>query len=405
MRHDVQVRLVEEMLARLDAGVNVDAGGLRRNPTSVYVDPELAARERAAFFAGHPQMLGLSGDLPEPGSFMTNDDLGVPILAARDAGGTFVAMVNACRHRGARVVDAERGNTRRFTCPFHNWSYAIDGALAGLPKRDHFGHIDSACHGLIRLPAVERYGLLWVHPDPAGKIDVDALLTAELADELAHWRLDQLHSSDRDRYDIACNWKLAIDTFGETYHFPALHRNTIHRGFHGNVSCYETFGRNHRFLLCRRDIDAMRHLPREQWNIAVATLPAYWLFPNVQLLPTVDGCFLVRVYPHPTDPGRHTSRIGFYLRPGVTEASEAAAARAAELRTVAQLFASIIRDEDYAMSASQQSTANSGALTEVVFGRNEPALHHYHNTYRAALGMELLPLLDDADPEHEAATR
>jgi phenylpropionate dioxygenase-like ring-hydroxylating dioxygenase large terminal subunit len=393
----MQVRLVEEMLGRLDAGVNVDAGGLRRNPTSVYVDPELAAKERAAFFAGHPQLVGLSGDLPEPGSFMTIDDLSVPIIAVRAADGTFVAMVNACRHRGARVVDEERGEARRFTCAFHNWSYSTDGELVGLPKRDHFGQIDLSCHGLVRLPAVERHGLLWVHPDPAGSIDVDALLTRELADELAHWHLDELRCMDRDSYDIACNWKLAIDTFGETYHFPALHQNTLNFGFHGNVSCYDTFGRNHRFLLCRRAIDVMRHLPREEWNIAVATLPAYWLFPNVQLLPTVDGCFLVRVYPHPTDPGRHTSRIGFYLREGVSESSEGAEARAQQERTLAQLFASIIRDEDYVMSASQQATANSGALPEVVFGRNEPALHHYHNTYRAALGMELLPLLDDVE--------
>lgn len=401
MRHDVQVRLIDEMLGRLDAGTNIDAGGLRRNPTAVYVDPELATRERAAFFNGYPQLIGLSGDLPEPGSFMTIDDLGVPILAARADDGTFVAMVNACRHRGARVVNEERGEARRFTCAFHHWSYATDGALVGLPKRDHFGRIDESCHGLIRLPAVERHGLLWVHPDPNGAIDVDALLTPELADELAHWQLDELHCTDRDHYDIACNWKLAIDTFGETYHFPALHQNTLNNGFHGNVSCYETFGRNHRFLLCRRSIDQMRHLPREEWNIAVATLPAYWLFPNVQLLPTVDGCFLVRVYPHPTDPGRHISRIGFYLRPGVTEAAEGAEARAQLQRTLAQMFASIIRDEDYVMSASQQATANSGALTEVVFGRNESPLHHYHNTYRAALGMELLPLLDDVGASNE----
>jgi len=396
VRHDVQVRLIEEMLARLDAGVNVDAGGLRRNPTWVYVDPDLAARERASFFVGHPQMVGLSGDLPEPGSFFTFDDLGVPIIAARAADGTFVAMVNACRHRGARVVTDERGVARRFTCGFHNWTYANDGELVGLPKREHFGEIDLACHGLVRLPGVERYGLLWVHTDPNGTIDVDALLTPELAAELDHWRLDELRCSDRDTYDVACNWKLAIDTFGETYHFPALHQNTLYLGFHGNVSGYETFGRNHRFLLCRRAIDSMRLLPHEQWDIAVATLPAYWLFPNVQLLPTVDGCFLVRAYPHPTDPGRHTSRIGFYLRPGVTEGSEGAEDRALRERTLAQRFASIIRDEDYVMSASQQASATSGALAEVVFGRNEPALHHYHNTYRAALGMELLPLLAEA---------
>jgi hypothetical protein len=192
---------------------------------------------------------------------------------------------------------------------------------------------------------------------------------------------------------VACNWKLAMDTFGETYHFPALHQSTINLALHGNVQCYDTFGRNHRMLLCRRAIDEMRRLPTEQWNIVVATLPAYWLFPNVQLLPFEDGCYLVRAYPHPTEPGRHTSHITFYPRPGVTEAVDIA--RSDEQRTLAELFASIIRDEDYVMSPSQQSTASSGALPEVLFGRNEPALHHYHSTYRAALGLDPLPLLSE----------
>lgn len=394
MRHAQQVQLIEEMLERLDAGVNVDAGGLRRNPTSVYVDPDLAERERDAFFRGHPQIVGLSADLPEPGSFLTMDDLGTPIIAARGSDGEFVAMVNACRHRGARVVTDERGSTRRFTCAFHNWSYATDGRLVGVPKADHFGDIDLTCHGLVQLPAVERHGLLWIHPEPDGEIDVDGLLTPELSGELADWRLDELRYLDRDRYDVACNWKLAMDTFGETYHFPALHQNTINLAFHGNVQCYDTFGRNHRMLLCRRAIDDLRHLPREQWDITVATLPAYWLFPNVQVLPFQDGCYLVRAYPHATDPGRHTSHITFYLRPGVTEAADVAGEE--QQRTLAQLFASIIRDEDYVMSASQQATANSGALAETVFGRNEPALHHYHNTYREALGLDPLPLITPA---------
>lgn len=393
MRHDVQVRLIEEMLGRLDAGTNIDEGGIRRNPTSAYTDRDLADKEWNTFFRHHPQIIGLSGDLPEAGSFFTLNDFGVPVIASRDQGGSFVAMVNACRHRGALVVDDERGNTRRFTCKFHNWTYDNGGDLVGLPKRDHFGEIDMSCHGLIRLPAVEKYGLLFVHPDPDGTIDVDSLLTTALCEEIESWRLDELVVADRDNYEIACNWKLANDTFGETYHFPALHQNTINLGFHGNVSCYETFGRNHRFLLCRRAIDEMRKLPKQDWNIAVATLPAYFLFPNVQLLPTVDGCFFIRIYPHSEDPGQHTSRITFFLRKGVTETSEGASARAEQEKTLAQLFASIIRDEDYVMSASQQVTANSGALKEVIYGRNERPLHHYHNTYRVALGMEPLPLV------------
>jgi len=392
MQHDTQIRLIEEMLTRLDAGVNIDEGGIRRNPTSVYTDPDLAEREWNTFFRQHPQVIGLSGDLPTPGSFFTVSDFGIPIIATRTHDGTFVAMVNACRHRGTLVVNDERGSARRFTCRFHNWTYDNSGALVGLPKHDHFGEIDMACHGLVRLPAVEMHGLLFVHPDPQGVINVDELLTRELADELKSWKLDELVVADRDNYDIACNWKLAVDTFGETYHFPSLHKNTINLGFHGNVSCYETFGRNHRFLLCRRAIDAMRNLPKEQWNIAVATLPAYYIFPNIQLLPTVDGCFFIRIYPHERNPRRHTSRITFFLRRGVTEMSEGSEARAAQEKTLAQMFAAIIRDEDYVMSASQQTSANSGALQEVIFGRNERPLHHYHNTYRAALGMEPLPL-------------
>jgi phenylpropionate dioxygenase-like ring-hydroxylating dioxygenase large terminal subunit len=400
MRRDEQRRLIKELLTRLDSGTTVDAGGVRRNPTSVYVEPALAEQEWQAFFRSHPQLVGLSGDLPEPGSFVTTSDFGLPVLAVRDSDGGFRAFVNACRHRGALVVTEERGRSRRFSCPFHAWTYDTEGSLVGLPKRDHFGDVDVEGLGLVELPAVESHGLLWVHPQPDGAIDVDALLTAELAEELASWDLGSLRYLDRDSYDVACNWKLAMDTFGETYHFPVLHRNTIDLGFHGNVQCYDIFGRNHRMILCRRSIDQMRLRDEEEWNITTAGLPAYWLFPNVQLLPFAEGCYLVRAYPVPGDPGRHVSRITFYLRPGVDEVpgQEALAGEGVELhRAVAQAFARVIRDEDYVMSASQQEAARSGALSHTIFGRNEPALHHYHSTYRAALGLEPLPLLDPAD--------
>jgi len=393
-----QVRLIKELLASMDSGTTVDAGGLRRNPTAVYTDPELAEREWQTLFRGHPQLIGLSADLPGPGSFLTVDDLGTPILATRGTDGEFRAFVNACRHRGAVLETRERGEARSFRCPFHAWTYSGDGRLTGLPKPDHFGDLCRDNLGLLALPAIEHHGMLWVHPDPAGTIDPQALLGAELDGEMESWRLDELVYLDRDTYDVACNWKLAMDTFGETYHFPTLHRDTINVFFHGNVQAYDTFGRNHRMLLVRREIDAMRERPEDQWSITEATLPAYWLFPNVQLLPFTDGVYLVRAYPVPGQPGRHRSHISFYLRPDVS--------RSADLdqieghigqRTLAGAFAAIIRDEDYVMSASQQITASSGALGYSLFGRNEPALHHYHLTYREALGMEPLPLLSEVE--------
>ena len=394
MERTEQVAQIKLLMSRLDAGVNVDAGGLRHNPTRVYIDPELATRERREFFGDHPQLVGLSGDLPEPGSFLTFDELDVPILATRDDAGRFRAFVNACRHRGVVLEGRDRGSTRRFTCGFHSWVYDTSGDLVGVPKLDHFGDIDLTCHGLVELPAEERHGLLFVHPRAGAELDVDALLGEELSAEMASWELGRLGYLGDDRYHVDCNWKLAMDTFGETYHFNSLHANTLAHHYHGNVQCYDTFGRHHRMLLCRREIDTLRGLPEDQWDIRIAALPVYWLFPNVQLMPSQAGLYLVRAYPDPSAPGRHTSLITFYIWPEAAEDSSTVAV----LSEVASAFGGIIRDEDYVASAGQQRVADSGAVPYVVFGRNEPALHHYHNTYRAALGVEPLPLVDSATP-------
>ena len=113
------------------------------------------------------------------------------------------------------------------------------------------------------------------------------------------------------------------------------------------------------------------------------------LFPNIQVNVGPSGVTLVRVYPDPDDVGRSVSRVSFYFDP---------ATLAEEPHRVAerlQIFGNIIRDEDYAVAATAQLGADSGVQDYVLFGRNEPALHHYHNTYRAALGMEPLELIKD----------
>lgn len=389
MRHAEQVRLLKQLIERLDAGTNVDAGSLRVQSTRTYTDTEQARRERDLFFRQTGHCLGMSRDLDQPTAFFTNDDLGTPILATRDNDGTFRAFVNSCRHRGALVETAAKGTKRRFTCPFHSWTYDVAGTLVGLPKIDHFGDVDTECLSLRPLPAEERHGLLFVHPDPNGVLDVDELLGAWFDEEFSTWGFDTMVPINADTYDTACNWKLAMDTFGETYHFSSLHADTLFNSFHGNVQCYDDDGHNHRMILCRREIDEMRHLPEADWDITVAGLPVYWLFPNIILMPFRAGAFLVRAYPHPDDPGRHISRIGFYMKGELADAEGPEAAEVNEMiATIAQNFAEIIRDEDYVMSSSQQAAANTGSLESIVFGRNEPALHHYHATYDAKLGIE-----------------
>jgi hypothetical protein len=143
----------------------------------------------------------------------------------------------------------------------------------------------------------------------------------------------------------------------------------------------------------------MRHRPEEEWDISVAALPVYWIFPNVILMPFRFGCFLVRAYPTPDDPGHHASRVDFYMKSELANATGHEAAEVNEfIATVAQGFSSIIRDEDYVMGESQQAAANAGSLEYIFFGRNEPALHHYHRTFAEKLRRDVAPVPLGQDP-------
>lgn len=389
MRHAEQVRVLRQLMDHLDHQTNVDAGRVVRNPVSAYTDPDRAAAEWRTFFLGHPQVLGLSGDLPGPNSFFTSSDLGVPILCTRDEAGVFRAFLNVCRHRGVIVEGGERGSRRSFTCPFHAWTYDAQGRLVAIPKPDQFGPIDCAKHGLTALPAVERHGLLWVSLDREGAVDPDALLGPELSDELASWGLKDCARIGEARYPHACNWKLANDTYGETYHFDVLHRHTLAPLFFGNVQTYDTYGANHRMGLCMRAIDAMRSEPEDSWRVLRGVLPVYFLFPNIQLIVSGDGPILVRIYPDGENPNDSRSEISWYTFPEETRLAPPDGVQG-HLGGRMQGFASIIQAEDYVVAASSHRGALAGAQEHVVFGRNEPALHHYHSVFNAALGLPSL---------------
>ena len=412
MHQSLQVKILHELMQQLDEGRNIDAGVQYRMPTSAYVCPEIAAREWDQFFQNHPQLIGLSDDLPKPGSYLTTEDFGTPILATRDKDGTFHAFLNACRHRSVKVANTPRGQKSVFMCPFHNWSYANTGELLTIPNEEHFGAVDKSCNGLIELPAVERGGLLWVHPQPDGRLDIDELL-GDLADEIGSFNLGALKATGDKTIDMQLNWKFANDTFGETYHFGKLHKDTLGRLYYGNNLHLQEFGRHHRFVTANRGIDALRTQPESEWRITHGTFVLYYLFPNIQLVVNSDSVSLIKIYPDPKNPSRSITRIGFYFEPEIAAAilgapdtaSNATHRPAAEvynyegrsaddpatrLANSLEVFRSTIELEDYVMGEMQQLAAADGTLKEIQFGRNEPALHHFHTNYRGALGMSPL---------------
>ena len=404
MKHAKQVEILSELLRQIEAGRNIDCGEQVRMSTRHYHDPEIAEREWQTFFRNHTQLVGLSGDLPQAGSYFTTSDFGVPVLAVRGRDGVFRAFLNACRHRGVRVAEDGRGEANRFTCPFHAWTYSNQGDLVSIPQEEQWGAIDKSCHGLKELPALERDGVLWVHPQPDGTIDLDAQL-GPLAEEMAGFNFGQLVYAGESVLDMRLNWKLANDTFGETYHFQKLHKNTLGQLFYGDNLSYETYGRNHRFVFASRAIDELRRIPQSEWDIQGAANLLWFLFPNIQFNVGGGGVSLVKIYPHPDDPGRSVTRVGHYFSPEALAMQEAAEddpdiivsgadeayiceegkQRLLSLEAIAEVFVSTIEQEDYLMGESTQRAVESGLLDELIFGRNEPALHHYHRVFAEAL--------------------
>ena len=374
MKREVELSILRELLRQLDEKRNVDAGVMYRNPTSVYTDPEVAKQEWQEFFRDHPQLIALSGSLPKPGSFMTVDDFGVPVLATRDADGRFRAFVNACRHRGARLADGS-GEAAHFKCPFHNWVYSNRGELAAIPLQGQFGSIDKSCHGLVELPAVEQGGLLWVHPRADGSIDLGAQL-AGLGPEIASWGFGDLVPLGESVIEGNLNWKRANDTFGETYHFQRLHKDTLGQIFYGDALGYEEFGRNHRFVIATRRIDELRGKPENEWKLVDATSPLYYLFPNIQLTFGDGTASLIKIYPNPKDPGRSLTRVVHYFSAEAIERasgvdgktitaenayeSDFAADAVITLSAFTEVFDSTIEKEDYVMGKHQQRAASAG---------------------------------------------
>jgi hypothetical protein len=192
---------------------------------------------------------------------------------------------------------------------------------------------------------------------------------------------------------------LATDTFGETSHFETLHKDSSAKDFYGNVQMYGTYKRNHRMVLCRKTIDLMRRAPKEKWQVLNGCLPVYFILPNTIINMLSEGAVMVRAYPKGIDALHSYSQINYYVSREGRKMIEDAGAKISDLfAMLCQGFGAIIDHEDYRVAASSHIGARSGAIEHFTFGRNEPALHHYHNGFNESLGLDPLEQLEPLDP-------
>lgn len=341
-----------------------------------YTSPERHDRERAMVMAS-PQLVGYVSELPGPGAYCTKTVMGRSILLTRTADGSVKAFNNVCLHRQSQVVTG-CGKAKRFTCPYHAWTYDNTGRLVGLPGREGFPGLTVKADGLTELPAAEFAGFLWIAMDPGAPLDVATHL-GPLADELDSWGIGRWAPLGEKVLDCPINWKLAVDTFSENYHFATVHQQTFATIARSNCTVFDAFGPHHRLIFPLNTILALDEVPEEQWDPFQNMVVIYALFPNIVLSVTIANGELFRIYPGDR-PGRSITVHQNSTPLDISDESTAAGAQA-----VFEYAHATVRDEDYRLVEGLQANLESGASDHLVFGRNEPGLQHRHNAWARAL--------------------
>jgi Rieske 2Fe-2S family protein len=191
-------------------------------PAAYYVDAAYFAREMDACFRGMWICVGRSEEVAAPGQFALREVVGDSIILTRSGAGRFHAFHNVCRHRGTRLCTEATGRfSGSIQCPYHAWTYGLDGRLIGAPHMDEVPHFRKEDYPLHAIHADEWEGHLFLNLSARPEPLLSQL--AELPEKFAPWQMQQLRQARRIVYDIKANWKLIVQNYNECLHCPNLH--------------------------------------------------------------------------------------------------------------------------------------------------------------------------------------
>ena len=194
----------------------------------VYGSLEIAARENERIFARTWLPVARVDELGEPGAFVTETIAGTPVAAVRGEDSQLRVLVNVCRHRGAQILRETCGVTEALRCPYHAFTYSLDGALTACPHPDSLRpEAQPGKLALPELPSATWAGWIWTSLDP-NAAPLESFLGPDLLDELTNWPLAECRTVMRR--DVRCDfdWKIGVEAFLEPYHVPAIHTRSAH---------------------------------------------------------------------------------------------------------------------------------------------------------------------------------
>jgi choline monooxygenase len=356
--------LAQEM-HRFDPEAPLEAA--RTPPASWYTDPRFLELERITVFRRSWQAVGRVDQLPRAGSYFTGELLGEPFVVVRGSDGAIRAFLNVCRHHAAQVCPGEEGCLTELACPYHGWTYGLDGRLLRAPKLGRSEVFDRDGFGLVPIE-VESWGpLVFVHlgQKPASLRQE----LAELERRLEASAFRELRFAQRKTYDLQCNWKVYVDNYLD----GGYHVAHLHRGLAGqlDLKSYRTeiFPRLS-IQSCAAPAEAAAG-PEGDFPERIGQGALYaWIHPNFMI--NRYGSIMDTNYVLPLSHDRCRVVFDFFF-------DETEGAEAQDFITKSVAASHVVQEEDVAISESVQRGLGSSAYDRGIYAPAfEAPMLHFH---------------------------
>ena len=281
----------------------------------------------------------------------------------RGLDGVVRAFINACRHRGMQVAKGT-GCSRAFVCPYHAWTYNLEGDLKRIPGQEGFPGVNPEEHGLVQVSAQEKGGIVYVMQE------------GEITPEMLHDSLDFFMPEqalfEQTTFTDEANWKLLTETAMEGYHIKSLHKETFFPYGLDNITLVENFGAHSRVTFPFKRIEKVREIAPEKRRIDGLVTQVYLLFPNASVAVLSKHSNLVIL--EPLSPTQSQWVVYRMINPQTAEypiTLEDAQRDAIFVNESGQ-------DEDREAACAIQASAASKANSHFTFGHFEKAIVHFH---------------------------
>lgn len=339
-------------------------------PNAIFTGQERFDAEQAQIFRKYAMPVALEAVVAEPGSVVAVEAYGKPLLIARARDGEVRVFINACQHKGSKLIeDCEVHAQSRLTCPYHAWTYGLDGKLIGVARADMFEGLDKTQRGLKQLASRVWGGVVYAQIN--GEEGDFSQLSPQVADDFTALGIPSAHVYGSKVFEIKANWKVVLEPFLEGYHVQRLHAASIGDLFVDAPSMVDSFGANIRQVSGRIGYEPAMLDENMDANVHKLVTHAYTAFPNVVVVTSQYYISVMLLMPRDVD---HTTVHYAMLTPG-----PATTPKAAEVfQRSYELIINVFGGEDFrAAEISQAGLAAGVPKTTVYCGLEENIVRYY----------------------------